>query len=89
VLVASNGERLASTTIGGTRDDIGTSIDIVGDRIYVAGITLSTDLPTTSNAPQRTYGGGGSLGQGIGDGVVAKLVIDRYGSSVRIVPDIV
>ena len=89
VLVASNGERLASTTIGGTRDDIGTSIDIVGDRIYVAGITLSTDLPTTPNAPQRTYGGGGSLGQGIGDGVVAKLVIDRSGPSVRIVPDIV
>jgi hypothetical protein len=89
LLVAPNGERLASTTIGGTRDDIGTSIDIVGDRIYVAGITLSTDLPTTPNAPQRTYGGGGSLGQGIGDGVVAKLVIDRSGPSVRIVPDIV
>jgi hypothetical protein len=89
VLVAPNGERLASMTIGGTRDDIGTSIDIIGDRIYVAGITVSTDLPTTPNAPQRTYGGGGSLGQGIGDGVVAKLVIDRSGPSVRVVPEIV
>jgi hypothetical protein len=89
LLVAPNGERLASMTIGGTRDDIGTSIEIIGDRIYVAGITVSTDLPTTPNAPQRTYGGGGSLGQGIGDGVVAKLAIDRSGPSVRVVPEIV
>lgn len=89
VLVAPNGERLASTTIGGTLDDIGTSVDIVNDRIFIAGITASTDLPTTSNAPQRTYGGGGSPGQGIGDGVIARYVVDRSGGTVSIVPEIV
>ncbi len=89
VLVGSNGERLASTTLGGTREDIGTSIDIINDRIYVAGITSSTDLPTTPGAPQRLYGGGGSLGQGIGDGVVAKYIIDRTGSTASLVPDVV
>ena len=89
ILVAPNGERLASTTLGGTRDDIGTSIDIINDRIFVAGITASTDLPTTPGAPQRSYGGGGSLGQGIGDGVVAKYIIDRSGGTALLVPDVV
>ena len=89
VLVGPNGERLASTTLSGTRDDIGTSIDIINDRIYVAGITVSTDLPTTPGAPQRSYGGGGSLGQGIGDGVVAKYIIDRTGGTALLVPDVV
>lgn len=89
MLVAPNGERLAATTLGGTRDDIGTSIDIINDRIFVAGITASTDLPTTPGAPQRSYGGGGSLGQGIGDGVVAKYIIDRSGGTVLLVPDVV
>jgi hypothetical protein len=88
VLVAPTGERLASTTIGGTRDDVGTSIDIDNDRIYVAGTTTSTDFPTTPNAPQRAYGGGGSLGQGIGDGVVAKYIVDRTGGTVQLVPDV-
>ncbi len=88
VLVAPTGERLASTTIGGTRDDVGTSIDIDNDRIYVAGITTSTDFPTTPNAPQRAYGGGGSLGQGIGDGVVATYIVDRTGGTVQLVPDV-
>ncbi len=89
VLVGPNGERLASMTLGGTRDDIGTSIDIINDRIYVAGITASTDLPTTAGAPQRLYGGGGSLGQGIGDGIVAKYIIDQTGGTARLVPDVV
>lgn len=89
ILIGPNGERLASTTIGGTRDDVGTSVDIINNRIFVAGITVSTDLPTTSNAPQRTYGGGGSLGQGIGDGVVAKYIIDQTGGTTDLVPDVV
>lgn len=84
VLVSADGERLASAAFGGTGDDVATTIDIRFQSIFVGGITSSSDLPTTANAAQRTYGGGGSLGQGIGDGLLAKFSLQRAGASTTV-----
>jgi hypothetical protein len=52
---------LYSTYLGGTSDDSaqGIAIDAAGDA-YLTGLTSSSDYPTTTNAYQRTYGGGGA-----------------------------
>lgn len=53
------GNVLYSTYLGGSDDDQGADIAVDGTgRAYVTGYTLSTDFPTTANAPQSTFGGG-------------------------------
>jgi len=51
-----------ATYLGGTGDDLLTSLalDATG-RVYVAGTTSSSDLPTTSGAFQTAFGGGLAL----------------------------
>ncbi len=84
------GERFARDQfLGGSEADVATSVDIVGNTIYVGGVTESRDFPTTANAMQASYQGGGLAGQGIGDGFVAKLSLVQSASGWQIVPDVV
>ena len=48
-----------STYLGGAKDDwgVGIAVDNSG-KVWVAGATLSSDFPVTSDAFQKTYGGG-------------------------------
>jgi hypothetical protein len=56
------------TYLGGTKADSGAGIAVDSSgNAYVAGSTVSTDFPTTSDAFQRTYGGGNA------DAFIAKL----------------
>ena len=70
-----------SSYLGGTGDDVaglGLAIDAAGN-IHMAGITASPNFPTTSNAPQPTYGGGSTIcspGLICGDGFVTKFSLD-------------
>ncbi len=51
---------LYSTYVGGTSDDRGNAIALnASGNAFVAGVTSSTDFPTTSGARQTTYGGAG------------------------------
>ena len=53
--------------LGGYLQDVGRSIDVdASGLVYVAGFTLSTDFPTTSNAFRPAYSGGG-------DGFLAQI----------------
>ena len=75
-----------STYLGGTGDDVaglGLAIDPAGN-IHMAGVTASSNFPTTPNAPQLTYGGGSTIcspGFICGDGFVTKFSLD--GSSLN------
>jgi len=70
-----------STYLGGTGDDVaglGLAIDAAGN-IHMAGVTASSNFPTTPNAPQPTYGGGSTIcspGFICGDGFVTKFSLD-------------
>ena len=70
-----------STYLGGTGDDVaglGLAIDAAGN-IHMAGVTASSNFPTTPNAPQLTYGGGSTIcspGFICGDGFVTKFSLD-------------
>jgi hypothetical protein len=56
------------TYLGGTKADSGAGIAVDSSgNAYVAGSTVSTDFPTTSDAFQRTFGGGNA------DAFIAKL----------------
>jgi hypothetical protein len=71
--VAKDGSSLDySTFLGGSSGDHGVGLAVEGGSAYVAGITGSTDFPTTAGAFQRTYGGG------FRDAFITKL--DRRGS---------
>jgi hypothetical protein len=48
-----------STYYGGPSNDVGRSLTAAGGVIYVAGETLSPNLPTSANALSRSYGGNG------------------------------
>ncbi|HHT9106715.1 MAG TPA: SBBP repeat-containing protein, partial [Candidatus Wujingus californicus] len=51
---------LASTYLGGSSDDYINSVGIdSNENIYVAGITSSSNIPTTTNAYDTSYTGGG------------------------------
>jgi hypothetical protein len=56
VKVNSNGSLGYTTFVGGSGDDLGSSIAINGSDVFVAGITTSTDLPVTAGAVQPTSG---------------------------------
>jgi hypothetical protein len=67
-----------TTFIGGSGDDLGASIAADATGAYVAGITSSTDFPTTAGVVQQFSGGGGSKCGTAGnatclDGIVFKL----------------
>lgn len=67
---------LYSTLLGGSSDDLATTIALDGSgNAYVGGYTLSSDFPTTASAFQGTFGGTDSLNEffNFGDGFVAKL----------------
>lgn len=57
-LSADGSRLLMATLLGGSGSDgiMGACVSPAGD-IYLAGHTQSADLPTTAEAPQRTYGG--------------------------------
>ena len=49
---------LGSSYVGGRSHDMGLAIALDGEDAWVAGITWSTDLPTTAGAPQAAAPGG-------------------------------
>lgn len=61
---------LFTTTLGGSGTDSIQSIALLGDEVYAAGYTNSTDFPVTGGAVQRTCG---SACADYFDGFVAKL----------------
>ncbi|MDN3515835.1 MAG: SBBP repeat-containing protein [Candidatus Brocadia sp.] len=66
---------LASTFLGGSRNDKGYSIAIgSGGNIYVVGTTMSLDYPTTASAYDNSYNGGG--GTEFGDVFISRLNSD-------------
>jgi len=71
-LNATGSALLYSTYLGGSSGDSGSGIavDASGDA-YVTGDTQSSNFPTTADAFQTAYGGGGSFG--LGDAFVSKL----------------
>jgi hypothetical protein len=73
-----NGAPVYTTFVGGSNDDLGSSIDVDSTGAYVAGITSSTDFPTTPGVVQFSSGGGGTTCGTAGtatclDGIVFKL----------------
>jgi hypothetical protein len=80
-----NGALVYTTFVGGSGDDLGASIAVDSTGAYVAGITSSTDFPTTAGVVQFSSGGGGSTCGTAGtapclDGIVFKL--DPLGTSL-------
>jgi hypothetical protein len=74
-LNAAGSSLLYSTYLGGSNTDSGSRIAVdVHGNAYVTGTTAG-DFPVTPNAPQSTFGGGGS------DAFVAKL--NAAGNSLR------
>jgi uncharacterized protein (TIGR03437 family) len=74
-----------STYLGGSKDEIGTSIAVdKAGNVYVGGLTLSSDFPTTPGALQSRFGGispdAANPWLHFGDGFVTKL--DPNGSSL-------
>ncbi len=51
---------LSSTYLGGTSEDVGSSLVIDGSDLYVTGFTRSNDFPTTGGAHSTTFNGGNS-----------------------------
>lgn len=67
---------LYSTYLGGTGNDEGFRIAVDGSGMaYIAGVTASSDFPTTSGAFQMVFGGGST------DAFIAKLDPTKSGSS--------
>jgi Abnormal spindle-like microcephaly-assoc'd, ASPM-SPD-2-Hydin/Beta-propeller repeat len=70
-----------STYLGGSGDDIGglgLVLDAAGN-VHMAGVTGSTNFPTTANAVQSAFGGGSSPcspGSFCGDGFVTKFSLN-------------
>ncbi|MBU0717841.1 MAG: hypothetical protein KJ749_06285 [Planctomycetes bacterium] len=60
----------ASTFMGGSSHDVGQSLDVEGNQVYVGGSTASSDFCITSGAYDQSYNGGGY------DGFVARLSSD-------------
>ena len=91
-----------STYYGGSLDDVGFGIVLDGTgKAYIAGETVSSNLPTTSTAAQRVFGGAGSGSVGFvkGDAFyttfsgfppappVITSVVNAFGSSPIIGPN--
>jgi uncharacterized protein (TIGR03437 family) len=81
-LDATGANLLFSTYLGGSRDDVGSTIALdASDNVYVGGFTLSGNFPTTAGAYQRQFGGAdpNDLYFQTGDGFIAKLKPDGSG----------
>jgi uncharacterized protein (TIGR03437 family) len=66
--LSADGSQIYKTALAGSADDIATTIALGTEgSVYVAGLTLSTDFPVTSNALQST------LGTAKGQAFLAKL----------------
>jgi uncharacterized protein (TIGR03437 family) len=65
---------LFSTYYGGSSDDAVSAVALDGQgNVYLAGVTVSTNLPVTSNAVQHGFGGAAQFTETLGDGFVAKV----------------
>ena len=71
----STNQLVFSTYLGGSDDDIASSIAVDSQgSIIVAGMTNSADYPVSADAQQPKFGGSGSsLFTGVGDGFVAAI----------------
>jgi uncharacterized protein (TIGR03437 family) len=78
------GTLLYSSFFGGTGDDIAMAVAVdSGMNVYIAGNTVSQNLPLGSNPFQATYGGNTMLGPR-GDAFVAKF---DFGGKLQAVPN--
>ena len=76
VLNATGTALLYSTYLGGTGNDEGFRVAVDGSGMaYIAGVTASSDFPTTSGAFQMVFGGGST------DAFIAKLDPTKSGSA--------
>ncbi|MCX7015121.1 MAG: SBBP repeat-containing protein [Candidatus Sumerlaeota bacterium] len=77
-LSADGRQLLHSTFLGGNgRDSLYSGVAVHSDgTVYAAGMTSSTNLPTTPGAFQPAYGGDSGSGGYIGDGIVARFSSD-------------
>jgi uncharacterized protein (TIGR03437 family) len=81
-LDATGSNLLFSTFLGGTLDDVGSTIALdLSSNVYVGGFTLSSNFPTTAGAYQRQFGGVDPADQFFqtGDGFIAKIKPDGSG----------
>ncbi len=72
----SGSQLLFATYYGGTSDDAAFTIALdSANNIYIGGCTISPDLPTTTGALQRSFGGSEVQNKNVlfGDGFVAKF----------------
>jgi Beta-propeller repeat/Abnormal spindle-like microcephaly-assoc'd, ASPM-SPD-2-Hydin len=78
---ASGAQVLFATYFGGNSfDEIqGIAVDTLGNNVYVAGETYSSNLRTTSGVVQRTYAGGG-------DAFAAKILLNLNAPVVSLSP---
>lgn len=60
--LAADGTLAWATLIGGSHDDAAFAIAFGGDAVVIAGITRSSNFPTTSGTVQPSYGGGDADG---------------------------
>lgn len=82
------GERVSGEAyLGGSGVDIATTVDIVGNTIYVGGITKSTDFPIL-RAFQPSYLGDGPGANDKGDGFIAKLDLLLTPNGWILLPDV-
>jgi Domain of unknown function DUF11/Beta-propeller repeat len=73
-LSSGGGTLLYSTYLGGSNEDNGTDIAVDSSgRAYVGGYTRSSNFPVSSNAVQKTFGGGTCTGRPCADAFVTTL----------------
>ena len=86
VKINADGSLGYTTLVGGSGDDLAGAITVdTNGAVYVAGITTSTDFPTSPGAPQTTSGGGGSCTTGNGSGTCTDgfaFKLDTTGATV-------
>ncbi len=63
-----------ATYVGGNSIDVATTLFVVGNEVFVAGDTFSTNFPGTAGGAQPNSGGGGNS-----DGFVARLTLALTG----------